>query len=163
MEELRNKNIVQLESLVHHINFLSENEYSQSLEILSSVSIGQHFRHIIEFYQILKTKANSKKVNYDKRKRQKSLEVNLSEANNAIREIIDWLNSSLEDIELVVEQFNSKTAFRSSLKRELQYVYEHTTHHMAIVKIGLKVLNPELIIPGNFGVSNSTLNYKTTL
>ena len=48
----------------------------------------------------------------------------------------------------------------STLDRELIYNIEHAIHHMAMIKIGLKVLAPELHLPENFGVAPSTIRYR---
>ncbi|MCU0471726.1 MAG: hypothetical protein MUF58_24420 [Arcicella sp.] len=48
----------------------------------------------------------------------------------------------------------------SSFYRELTYLIEHTIHHLAIIKIGLNEVYPEIIIPKNFGVAHSTIRYR---
>ena len=48
---------------------LSDEIYAKPLNILTGRSIGQHIRHIIEFYHCLLSQANKSVVNYDLRKR----------------------------------------------------------------------------------------------
>jgi len=43
--------------------------------------------------------------------------------------------------------------------RELVYNIEHTIHHLAMVRIGIKHLRPDLSLPKSFGVAPSTLTY----
>ncbi len=160
MNSLKSKNIDQLKILIESLNSLNDEDYSNKIEALSGASIGQHFRHIIEFYQILRSSSATKNVNYDNRKRLQSLEDSLVEANKATQEILEWLNKDLVDFDLQVSQFASQTIFKSSFMRELQYVYEHTTHHMAIIKIGMRNLKPEMPVNSNFGVADSTIAFQ---
>ena len=46
----------------------------------------------------------------------------------------------------------------STLERELVYNIEHAVHHMAMIKIGLRQIAPEILIDKNFGVAQSTVN-----
>jgi hypothetical protein len=46
------------------------------------------------------------------------------------------------------------------MARELVYNIEHVVHHMALVKIGLKELLPDLDLPDDFGVAVSTIRYQ---
>ncbi|MDX1476670.1 MAG: hypothetical protein R3301_03155 [Saprospiraceae bacterium] len=48
----------------------------------------------------------------------------------------------------------------SSLERELIYNIEHTIHHLAIIKIGLAIIAPDIPLPAHFGVAPSTVKYK---
>lgn len=161
MNSLRRKNIEQLKRLIESLNHLGETNYSKSLDILSQSSLGQHFRHIIEFYQILKKSTKSGIINYDKRERHKDLEECLNAANIATAEIINWLEKDIDDRYLKLRQMSSGSTLDSSLKRELQYVYEHTTHHMAIIKIAMRSINPDLELNGSFGVADSTVAYQS--
>jgi len=44
-------------------------QYKKPLDILSNSSIGQHNRHVIEFFQCLNNQSHMGIVNYDKRDR----------------------------------------------------------------------------------------------
>ena len=48
----------------------------------------------------------------------------------------------------------------SNLDRELVYNIEHAIHHMALIKIGIKEVAPQLQLPEGFGVANSTIRHK---
>ncbi len=159
MEELRNKNIIQLKDLIHQINFLSDIEYSQGLEILSNASIGQHYRHILEFYLILMNSVTEGSLSYDLRKRDKRLEKQKDFANELAYKIIQWLKEPIKDYDLTLEQNSERFNITSSFYRELHYLYEHTTHHMAIIKIALKQINPDIEINKQFGVADSTIAF----
>ena len=81
MERLIQKNIDQLEELKSCVQFLEESEYSNKTDLLSGSCIGQHVRHIIEFYQVLQGSLESGKINYDLRQRNLKIE---SQVDNAI-------------------------------------------------------------------------------
>src|SRR5690606_8636434 len=58
------------------ISQLSDKEYSTSINCLSGSSIGQHVRHILEFYICLLEGIPIGIINYDNRKRDVNLETN---------------------------------------------------------------------------------------
>ena len=73
------------------------------------------------------------------------------------------LNSLKSDRNLILKsKFGGDEAMDipSSLFRELTYLIEHTIHHLAIIKIGLNEVYPEIEIPKNFGVAHSTIRYQ---
>lgn len=48
----------------------------------------------------------------------------------------------------------------TSLERELMYNIEHTIHHLALIKVGLKLVYPDLDLPNHFGVAPSTIKFQ---
>ena len=64
---------LQLRSIIHQ---LSDAEFTEKLELLNGSSIGQHVRHILEFYICLSKGINTGEVNYDKRVRNLNIENN---------------------------------------------------------------------------------------
>ena len=74
-------------------------------DILSGASIGEHFRHIIEFYQCCLEKSKNITVNYDLRERNKQLECDQSKGIIAIDTLLNSL-SKLEgsnDVNLILK------------------------------------------------------------
>src|SRR5689334_19667735 len=63
--------LVQLQQVLSE---LSNDEYKRPLLVLSNSSIGQHTRHIIEFFQTLFKAYDSGFLNYDQRERNQLLE-----------------------------------------------------------------------------------------
>jgi uncharacterized damage-inducible protein DinB len=134
--------------------------YRQPLKSLHDHSVGQHTRHIIEFYGCLSAGIQSGVVNYDLRERNTQIE---NDKNLAIA----YLNTILSDYDLiqtdrplVLNTTTYKDSIQSSLYRELVYLIEHTTHHLAIIKIGLNEAYPAFILSKNLGVASSTINYR---
>jgi hypothetical protein len=154
-----------LQDLKSAIDHLSANQYKQPIELLYNASVGQHCRHIIEFFQCLENQLATGKICYDLRKRQIELEENPKSALVAIDEIIEWIESVPVDCQLQLEVNNEleneevKEKINSSLIRELLFNIEHAIHHMAIIKIGLRIQSPEIELPHHFGVAPSTIRY----
>jgi hypothetical protein len=44
--------------------------------------------------------------------------------------------------------------------RELVYNIEHAVHHMAIIKIGVREVAPQIVLPHDFGIAASTIRYQ---
>ncbi|EPR66165.1 DinB family protein [Cyclobacterium qasimii] len=142
---------------------LSTEQYNYKSELLSGASIGQHIRHIIEFYTCLSESFYLKltQINYDKRKRDRSIEQETKNAILAIDKLIAFLNEekvvgkatlvanfSLED--------NHDCIMPSSYRRELAYCLEHSIHHQALIKISLSDQGLRHLVDEDFGVAPST-------
>lgn len=162
MESIQRKNISQLNLLNESIKEISDEIYSKPISLLSGASIGKHVRHVCEFYNILINSFAGQTVNYDNRNRQEDIESEVFCASQLIEDIIIWLEELEEDCQLFISQNGSNEKFYSSLFRELQYVFEHTTHHMAIIKIGFKEVFPAHKLANSFGVAVSTLKFQNS-
>jgi uncharacterized damage-inducible protein DinB len=148
------------------IDQLSEDEFSEKLELLNFSSIGQHVRHVLEFYVCLSQGIESGMVDYDKRVRNLSIETDPYYA----MVILDKLShifccDEIEDTELTNSiEYNGVTLdANSSVSRELIYLIEHSIHHYAIIGIALRSYFSHVIIPQNFGVAYSTTKHKQGL
>ncbi len=62
-------NIKKLEEIKSLFRQLSHNLYTAPKEILSGATIGQHFRHILDFYICLEKGVDIGTVSYDERER----------------------------------------------------------------------------------------------
>jgi uncharacterized damage-inducible protein DinB len=145
--------------------------YTHASPILSGATIGEHTRHVVEFYQCLLSQiqypgATDFRVNYDLRKRSFELEQNSNAAADFISELCEILHQLGDsDLPLQLEGWyctaadNSKI-IQSSLQRELLYNLEHSIHHQALIRAGLIELNLQHLLPADFGVAPSTLRAK---
>ncbi len=151
-----------------YLKALNKPAYSQPLDLLSGASLGQHTRHILEFFQCLVEQAPSGTINYDARNRASSLEQDPTLAALIMKQLLEQLQAC--DLELSVRldtNFSTETTdpaetVQSSFGRELVYNIEHTIHHLALIRIGLKALCPELTIPEGFGVAPSSIRFRQT-
>lgn len=150
-----------------YLQHLPASAYSRPLDLLSGASIGQHTRHILEFYDCLIAQHNTGEVNYDKRQRDHQLETDPQFALAVIDKICKVLPACDPDQVLVLAhgydlQEDQLVRVNTTFARELVYNVEHAIHHLAMIKIGLKTLSPELKLPSGFGVAPSTIRHKNT-
>jgi uncharacterized damage-inducible protein DinB len=162
MTQYCKQNLFELKELLQN---LSEEQYSRPSDILSGASIGQHFRHILEFYYCLIEALDTGMVNYDNRNRNKQIETNPSAAKTAIDNIMSVLDSGMECADLTLQgsfgvMGDQVVSIRSSVYRELAYNLEHSIHHQALIKVGLKEQGMECLIGPGFGVAPATVRFK---
>lgn len=148
-----------------YLSVIDPELYSSGIDLLSGSTIGQHTRHIIEFYQCLLEQSSAHSattINYSERRRDYLIETVPGHALNCIDDIctkIKNLNPSQFCI-LDNEEHGSTDVVTTTIGRELTYNIEHTIHHLAIVKIALKVVIPSLQLPEHFGVAPSTIRHR---
>lgn len=143
---------------------LSNEEYSHQSSVLNSASVGQHVRHTLEFFKCLVQGIDECTVNYDRRERDIFLENNTLQAQSLIDELKNSIEGLDESVELKLVQSYQESSqpieVESNVLRELVYNLEHAVHHMALIRIGIKEVKPNLILDESFGVANSTMRYK---
>ncbi len=142
--------------------------YASISPILSGSGLGQHVRHILEFYDCLIEQAADERICYGLRKRDLVLESDTSVAASYCLTLASKLNAFTHDkvLELAIELPIHDAIdhhVQTTLLRELVYCLEHAIHHMAIIRIGLQIMDPTIAIPDNFGVAPSTLKYRESL
>lgn len=155
------ESIVLLENTEFFLEHISSKEYSQPIELMSGSTIGQHTRHFIEFYQCLLNQANTKNINYCLRERDLLIEADPLVALNLIKKIKPRLSDlKLDEAVKVYTAKENGTVVKSTIGRELLYNSEHCIHHLAIIKIGLLIIRPNLTLPSNFGIAPSTIQHR---
>ena len=162
MKTTAKENLLQLKDLVQVIG---TEKYNTPSEILSGATIGQHIRHILEFYLLLVSGSFSGTVSYDKRERDLRLENDPVFAAKVIDRLLSGLNTLVVTQTVKFEadyssEGNSQKMISSSVGRELAYCIEHSIHHQAIIKAGLIDLNCTELVNGDFGVAYSTIRYR---
>lgn len=160
---LIHQNIQNLEEIKNLLKQFSTDLYIHPKEILSQATIGQHFRHILEFYICIEKGAGTRTVCYDDRERDLLIETNVEYAINTLDSLKEFLRMVKDDLSLTLEanysaSSDKKTVIQTSLYRELAYVLDHAIHHLAIVKIAL--LEDKVQVETNFGVAASTIRYR---
>lgn len=157
-----------LQELKNLVQSLSHEQYTFKLDLLTGSSIGQHVRHILEFYISLMHGGHKGIVNYDARERDLELETNLDFVLYSIDKICSNINFLINKNELVLDgDFSSEGSeslrIKTSGNRELAYCLEHSIHHQALIKIGLIELKLERLLDNNFGVAPATIRHKRKL
>lgn len=147
---------------------IPSDRYANISPILSGSSIGQHVRHILEFYDCLLDQAADDLISYGLRKRDMVLESDPSTAARHCLKLASKLTDLTSDkglslaMELPFDGVEDHHV-QTTLLRELVYCLEHAIHHMAIIRIGLQIMDPTILLADNFGVAPSTLKYRESL
>jgi hypothetical protein len=154
-----------LSNIQFYLEQLDNTLYREPIEILSFASIGEHTRHILEFYQCLLQQRTAGSINYDLRNRDALIQQDPAKAIKVLRSI---MNALLEGdfnkplcLEICYDEHSEIiSSVETSFERELVYNLEHVIHHLAIIKIGLSVITPGMVLPEGFGVASSTIRFK---
>lgn len=145
---------------------LSREVYAGPLPDLGLSSFGSHLRHILDFYgQLLAGIEANGVVNYDQRERLIEIEVNPAAGLERLAEVHAQLaglrECSHENLRVRSDAMPANATqdpyTTSSLERELQSTLSHTTHHFALMRVGLRSRGITPI--EGFGVAPSTLRY----
>jgi hypothetical protein len=157
--------IALLQDIRSLLSRLSAAQYAAPLEVLSGSTIGQHTRHLIEFFDCLIRQAPAGTVNYDLRARHELLSADPAQASARIGALIQAIRSEGRPAALLLEVSydlggQEICCIPTTFERELVYTIEHAIHHLAIIKIGLRAAAPELELPEGFGVAISTLRHQ---
>ena len=152
------------DQLTYVLENLTNDQYTQPSMVLGGSTIGQHTRHTLEFFKCLVAGTFVHNINYDERQRDIFLENNTLEAKTLIVDLRKSIGGLLEN-ETVTLEFSygdeeEPQQIESNIFRELVYNIEHAIHHMALIKIGLREIVPELKLSEDFGVASSTIRYQ---
>lgn len=141
---------------------LSNEQYCQKIDTLSGASIGQHVRHVVEMFVCLQDGYASGIVNYEKRKR----DITIETSKEITIDVINKINSALlnENKSLVLEAGFDENSYElnnipTNYFREIAYNLEHSIHHMALIKIGIKQVT-DIQLPEGYGVASSTIKHR---
>ena len=160
---LQQTNIQIITQLTDLLNEIESVIYKDALRPLHYSTIGQHVRHITEFYLCLLKGYETGVVDYDARERNLLIEIDKDFTIETLENIIQDLKRLNSDKSLILKSSfggDEEMEIPTSFFRELTYLIEHTIHHLAIIKIGLNEVYPEIEIAKNFGVAHSTIRFK---
>lgn len=151
-----------LNHLKQIVSTLDDSQFVKSLNTLSGSSLGQHVRHIVEFYQALCARKDNGVVCYDDRKRDKLIETDRGHCLRVIESLMLDIQTIHPNEPVIVVANYDETAevlvhHVSSGGREMGYVLEHSIHHQAMLKIGLSELG--LRTGRNTGVAAATIRF----
>jgi hypothetical protein len=160
---LQQTNIEIIDQLIDLLNDLDSVVYKEALRPLHYSTVGQHVRHITEFYLCALKGYENGVIDYDARERNILIEIDKDFTVETLQNVKHQLQKLKSDALLILKsKFGGDEAMDipSSFFRELTYLIEHTIHHLAIIKIGLNEVYPEINISKNFGVAHSTIRYQ---
>ncbi len=142
-------------------------QYTAPSVALSNSTIGQHLRHTLEFFVCLEDGYRSGIVNYDKRAHDKTIQENKAKALDTLDRIQAFIQMINLDHSLLLEvnydlEIEDNDTLPTTVKRELVYNIEHAVHHMALMKIGLREIAPNVRLAEDFGIAASTIRHHST-
>src|ERR1700742_4943868 len=143
---------------------LSDAQYAEAAT--GAISIGAHYRHSLEHFQILFEALKGGPVDYDRRARDVRLETERLAALQATREFRETARflsalSSDRPLEVRSKIFYAaplSCSAASTLGREIMYAVSHAIHHHAL--IGMLCGQRQIAVAGDFGVAPSTIAYR---
>lgn len=160
---LQQTNIEIIDQLIDLLNDIDLMVYKDALQPLHYSTVGQHVRHITEFYLCALRGYENGMVDYDARERNMLIEIDKDFTIKTLEDVKNQLQTINLDRNLILKSkfgIDESLDISSSFFRELTYLIEHTIHHLAIIKIGLNQVYPEVKIPQNFGVAHSTIRFR---
>jgi len=156
-----------LKQLSDVVEQISEADFRKPSQTLNA-TVGQHLRHIVEFFICLLQGYPDGVVNYDKRIHNQAMENDKYVTLHAIKKIQDFIHATQGNKALKLEagylpDSDEFDTISTNYLRELFYNIEHAVHHMAFMKIGIREVADYIILPASFGVAVSTLRYQQAL
>jgi hypothetical protein len=145
---------------------LSDAQYADAENLRASV--GAHYRHSLEHFQLLLEAVNGPEIDYDRRERDAGLEQERLFALQMTRDFRHAARflSALNPDRPIQAQYKISYAgsgacsASSTVGREIMYAVSHAIHHYALIGMicDLRVLP----VPQDFGVAPSTIAYQKT-
>lgn len=146
------------------LELLNQDSYVSQVEATSS--IGAHMRHILDRYYCFFAGIQSGVIDYDARKRDKSIEENIEAASFALTSLsrrfdglkLEKVLGQTVEVRESVHPECPLAQIPSTFDRELMGLISHSTHHLAIIALVAKSLGYE--IGDDFGKAPSTIVYE---
>ena len=148
------------------LKLIDDEDYSKPLDIFNGSTLGQHFRHILDFYNMVLKGVVENEIDYSKRERNPKVELDTAYANNAFCEVAQQVAvlDEQKSIQVRADFSNyhdeNRPTVPSSVGRELMFAYDHAVHHLAIIKIGIRSTLPHLKLDENLGVAPATIKFQ---
>ncbi len=162
MKLLSNSLIEVLEQVKQLINSCNDKTYTAS-SLYTTSSIGQHVRHIIDHIIVFKSGISDGYIDYNIRSRGGLIETSLTQANEQLEKLIDWLantNLKSESIQVISEvsvNQQKNIQVESNIEREVVYLINHTIHHIAYASLVAKQL--DINVEQQLGLAPATVSY----
>lgn len=144
------------------ISSITDEQFSSPILHLSGATIGEHMRHILEFYLELNKGYETGIINYDNRKRDHALQTCKSFAIKTMQELGETIEKENIDLTICTPYTNNDgeiQQFKTNYFRELMYNLEHTVHHMALIRVGINSCST-IAVANDFGVAASTIKFR---
>jgi hypothetical protein len=145
---------------------LSDSQYAVKLTEAGGTSIGAHYRHSLEHFQLIFEAVHQAEIDYDSRARDSGLEKERLLALSLTRDLrhaarflqAGQLSRAME-AKCQTSYHNAGTqSAASSFGREVMYAISHAMHHYALIAMICALR--KISVPPNFGMAPSTLRYQ---
>ncbi|MBK8341436.1 MAG: hypothetical protein IPK99_16315 [Flavobacteriales bacterium] len=164
MQSLVAYNVSVLEKIDQLLLQLNDDEMARPSDLLFGSSVGQHCRHILEFYECLLGHVREGSFSYDRRRRNLLIETEVTAARASAVRSISLLQELREDKVMAMESelpgSKDMSSQMTTLKRELAYLADHGVHHLAMIRIALEQELAHVAFPEHLGVAASTRNFR---
>ena len=148
------------------LSHLDEETYASPSPELKLSSIGEHYRHHLDYVAAFSRGLKDGEIDYDDRRRDQQIATKLEVAAEKTRELIAWLedvNTEKMPREVIVRQLtcdngDRRPSIHSTIDRELAFLISHAMHHYAIMGLAARIKGKSH--PENLGVMPSTLKYE---
>jgi uncharacterized damage-inducible protein DinB len=145
---------------------IDQKNYTHRLPVAFGSSIGGHYRHCLDHFDILLSAQDAGEICFDQRRRDPRVENERDFALAATHLMIGrvhalpggWSDVALQTRTALEPHSGAPISVSSSLGREAVYVITHAIHHYALIRVMCALLKVSL--PGDFGVAPSTLQYQ---
>ena len=143
------------------LNYINDTTLSNTSVAPYYSSIGNHLRHILDFYDCIFNKKINDEIDLTARSRNQAVETECCSAKNYLDSIIENLNSfdlSMTDFVLVTDDLGlGKVKMTYSYGALFAQANSHTIHHYAIINYIMEGLNISLK-DSDFGYNPTTPN-----
>lgn len=150
-----------LRQLENAVSELSDEQFCTPIQLIGNSTIGQHIRHVLEFYIELDNGYPIGLIDYNGRKRDHNLQTSRQSAIHKIQQISNLIKLENKELNVTVD-FDSEEGITQQIPsnyfRELMYNIEHTIHHMALIRVGICLIS-KIMLPEDFGFAASTIKY----
>lgn len=140
--------------------------YARPIALFEGSTLGQHVRHIVDFYHCLLRGIDQGCVDYSARERDPLVERDPVEALRSLDEICRRVERLPEtkpvevQADFSADRREGRSRLQSTVGRELLFAYDHAVHHLAIIRIGIRADFPHLKVAEELGVAPATLKYR---
>ena len=162
MRKVISANLNMLNRCTEILDSLHQELFIKSIPAILNETVGRHFRHIIEFYLALFIVNEKSPLNYDARERNLQLETDVQLAYVKLEMIKNQLSEISTDGYLIIKfnPFSDQDYWEtadSTLKRELLYLYDHTVHHLFMIRLAMDHFDITFPEMDDLGINPSTL------
>ena len=142
--------------------------YIARREPISSSTIGEHMRHVVDMYHALLNGRPAMNVDFNFRRRGAPLETDpacaereLESIKRQLQSLINCENSPVQITTEVALGESRCVSINSSLARELVFTSSHAVHHYALMAVIAKLHG--VMIDANLGMAAATASYQRGL